>query len=126
MENLVPDDHDPNEDASYADIRMTFYDDGKNLDEDGNPTQTIGGTEIHVHHVGSFVLVDALLLIARKVIADEMADQMFNENVPADVRAEAADLMATHFLQHRLGSKELHGSTAVDMTVPNDASELFD
>lgn len=125
MENLVPDDHDPHEDASYAEFRFVYYEDGSRLDDEGKPMQVVGSTELHIHNVASVALIDSLLTVARRVIADQMAEQMFNENVPEGVRRQASQELAVSWLTQRLHSPELAQSETVDFDVPDDASELF-
>ena len=125
MEPLVPDDHDSQEDASYAEFRFTFFDDGANLDAEGNPTVTLGQIESHFHHVHESTLVDALLVVARKIVADHMGNSMFNERVPEEVRATAANMLATNWLANRLNSNDLAEAKHMEFQVPDDASELL-
>lgn len=125
MERLVPEDHDPQEDASYAEFRFTFFEDGGNLTEDGRPAVTLGQVESHLHHVDQATLVDTLLVIARKFVADQMGESMFNERVPEEVRNQAATMLATNWLTNRLNSGDLISAQPVEFAVPDDASELL-
>jgi hypothetical protein len=125
MDRLVPEDHDPQEDASYAEFRFTFFEDGSNPKEDGKPSVTLGQVESHLHHVDSGTLVDTLLVIARKFVADGMSENMFNERVPEAVRNQAAAMLATNWLINRLNSGDLINSQPVEFAVPDDASELL-
>jgi hypothetical protein len=125
MERLVPEDHDPQEDASYAEFRFTFYEDGANLDPEGKPRTTLGQVESHMHHVDEASLVDTLLVIARKIVADRMGDSMFNERVPEEVRHQAATMLATNWLTNRLNSGDLITAMPVEFVIPDDASELL-
>jgi hypothetical protein len=125
MERLVPDDHDPQEDASYAEFRFTFYEDGTNRDDEGNPSVTLGQIESHFHHVNESTLVDSLLVVARKIVADHMGQSMFNERVPEEVRETAANMLATNWLTNRLNSGDLVNAKPVEFHVPDDASELL-
>jgi hypothetical protein len=125
MERLVPDDHDPQEDASYAEFRITFYQNGLEKDDEGNPKMTIGQVESHLHHVHEASLVDTLLVIARQYVASHMGESMFSEAVPQEVRDVAANMLATNWIVNRLKSGDLIQSQPVQFAVPDDASELF-
>jgi hypothetical protein len=125
MEPLVPDDHDRDEEASYAEFRLTFFQDKGTLDDEGEPKPVLGQIESHFHRVNEASLVDALLVLVRKIVADRMGESMFNERVPEVVRATAADMLATNWLVNRMKSGEIMESKPVEFAVPDDASELF-
>jgi hypothetical protein len=124
-EPLVPDDHDTEEEASYAEFRLTFFDDAEKLDDEGKPKPILGQIESHFHRVNEASLVDALLVLVRKIVADRMGESMFNERVPEVVRTTAADMLATNWLVNRMKSGELMESKPIEYAVPDDASELF-
>lgn len=125
MEPLVPKDHDPGEDASYADFRFSFYEDGREKDEDGRPSTVLSQIESHFHNVNNAALVDALLVVARKIVADHMVDGMFSDNVPDPIRHAAAEMLATNWLINRMNSGGIRDARPVEFAVPDDASELF-
>ena len=126
MSGLVPDDHDQNEDASYAELRFTFYSDGTEKDDEGNPKMIVGQMEAHIHHVDEAALVDTLLVYARMLVANRMGDSMFNERVPQEVRDTAASMLATNWLTNRLNSGELIQTKPIEFSVPDDLSGLVD
>lgn len=123
-EPLVPPDHDPQEDASYAEFRFTFFE-GPDKDDEGNPKMIVGQMEAHLHHVPEAALVDSLLVYARQIVASHMGEHMFNDRVPDVVRQTAADMLATNWLTSRLNSGDLIQTKPVEFAVPDDASELF-
>lgn len=126
MTGMVPDDHDPNEDASYAEFKFTFYEDGSEKDDDGNPKLIVGQMEAHIHHVNEAALVDTLLVYARMLVASHMGESMFNERVPQEVRDTAAAMLATNWLVSRLNSGELIQTKPIEFSVPDDLSGLVD
>lgn len=126
MSGLVSDDHDPNEDASYAELKFTFYEDGSEKDEEGESKMTLGQMEAHIHHVNEAVLVDTLLVYARMLVASHMGESMFNERVPQEVRDTAAMMLATNWLTNRLNSGDLIQTKPIEFSVPDDLSGLVD
>lgn len=123
-EPLVPPDHDPQEDASYAEFRFIFYE-GAEKDSEGNPAVILGSMESHLHHVPESALVDSLLVYARTLVANHMGERMFNERVPEPVRETASAMLATNWLVSRLNSGDLISTKPIEFAVPDDASELF-
>ena len=123
-EPLVPPDHDPQEDASYAEFRFTFFE-GAEKNDDGSPKMILGQMESHMHHVPEAALVDSLLVFARHIVASHMGEQMFSERVPDVVRETAANMLATNWLSSRLNSGDLIQTKPIEFAVPDDASELF-
>lgn len=118
--DLVPDDHDPAEDGHYIELRLDFHPPA----EDAGPT--LAQVQMHSHHIPDNLYVDTLLILARDAMVRTMAENMFKESVPTEVRAFAARMMANRFLMSRLESNDLGSTEAVNFTVPDDASELFD
>lgn len=121
-EPLVPDDHDSEEDASYAEFRFTFYEDGSERDSEGNPKVIVGQMESHLHHVPEAALVDSLLVYARTLVSAHMSDHMFSERVPQEVRDTAAAMLATNWLVNRLNSGDLIQTKPIEFSVPDDLS----
>lgn len=121
-EPLVPDDHDSEEDASYAEFRFTFYEDGSERDDEGNPKVIVGQMESHLHHVPESALVDSLLVYARMLVSAHMGEHMFSENVPREVRDTAAAMLATNWLTNRLNSGDLIQTKPIEFSVPDDLS----
>lgn len=126
MGDLIPDGHNPDEDDNYVEIRMRFVTPPDPID--GEFPLTAAKVETHVHHVPMPQYIDSLLLLAQQTMVDQMKENMFNENVPEDVRDAAASIMATQYLKQRIESGSFmqnkpFGDT--DMRVPDDPSELF-
>lgn len=118
--DLVPDDHDPQEEGNYIEMRLTFSPpDGENL-------PTLAQVEIHSHHVPDNLYVDTLLILAREQMKRAMSSNMFKDSVPDQVRDFAANLMATKYLAQRLESGDLGSTEPIEFKVPDDARELFD
>lgn len=126
MDRLVPEDHDSDEDAMYAEFRFTFYEDGTERDSEGNPKIIVGQMESHLHHVPAALLIDSILVYARTLVAQNMGESMFNERVPDQVREKAAEMLATNWLSNRLNSNNLVEARPIEFSIPDDLSGLTD
>lgn len=119
------DDHDEGADHEhYVELHLDYS--AGEPDEDGAHPLTIGTMKVHLHHVPNGLYVDTLLILARMVVAKGMEENSFKDNVPPQVRHEAARMMASRYLIDRLNSPDLIGVEPVDATVPDDASSLFE
>lgn len=119
---LVPDDHDPQSDGHYIELRIVFQ---ETIDPvQGEHPLEAGNVEVHVHHVSEPVFVTTMLQLAREAVVRSMMENMFRDDVPEEVRRAAANMMATKFLVAHLEShSDDNGMTGIK--VPDDASELF-
>ncbi len=122
--SLVPDDHDPDEDASYMELRVHYNVSPETVD--GQHPMSLGLVEAHIHHVPDSLVVDTFLTLAREALKRAVSHNMFNENVPDEVRQEAAAAMATSLLVDRLRSDEFSMAKVSRFEIPDDARELFE
>jgi hypothetical protein len=118
--DLVPDDHEPDEEGNYVELRLDFH------PPEGDEMPVLAQVQIHSHHVPDNLYIDTLLVLAREHMKKTMAENMFKESVPEAVRAFAAGLMANKYLAQRLEDPTLGATQPIDFKVPDDARELFD
>jgi hypothetical protein len=116
--------HNKDEDASYAEFKIEFE---VRQDEDGNVEGAVASVSSHVHHVPTHALIDALLVVAKGLLASQMGDMV---HVPAEapplLREHMLDAFAGVYLKQRIDSDSVRGTTVASVSVPDDISELLD
>jgi hypothetical protein len=124
---LVPDDHDPQGEGHYVEVRLDFYaTDDAERDDEGLPKLNLGSVQVHSHHVPDNLYVETLLIMARDCVAKSMAQNMFREEVPEPVRMMAASMMASQYLKQRLEDPTFGAEETINALVPDDISSLLD
>lgn len=125
MDDFIKHDHEHEDDGRHImQVEVEFFDSGEK-DEEGNTEYTLGHIHTHYHAVPPGMIVDALIVIARDVVKQGMAVNMFNEAVPEAVRDIAARVMATQFMVGRIQDPDLMNSESVRADVPDDISSLL-
>jgi hypothetical protein len=115
--------HDRDEDASYAEFRIEFH-----VTETGDDEYEgqVAAVHSHIHHVPGLAAVDALLLVAKGLLVQQMEQGMhMPEGAPDSIREQMLDMMATVFLKQRMDSDTLKAQAIAATSIPDDISELF-
>jgi hypothetical protein len=118
--DIVPDDHDPQSDGNYIEIRLDF------AEPNGDEQPALAQVQVHTHHVPDGMFIDALLALAKEQVKKAMVTNMFKDSVPDQVRAFAANIMVNKYLTDRINSGEIGIAEQIDFKVPDDARELFE
>lgn len=126
MAELVPDDHDPQSEGHYIELRLDFYPQEGKVDDEGNSEYTLGQVQVHSHHVPDPLYVRALLILAREHVARSMAKNMFREDVPEAVREMASKMMSTKFLMDQMQDPGFLEAEPIRFEIPDDASSLIE
>lgn len=116
--------HDKEEEASYAEFRIEFEVHEK---EDGSADGALASVQSHIHRVPPHALIDALLIVAKGVLASQMVEMVHvPESAPQALRDHMLDAFAGMYLKQRLDSEGVRGVGVTAVTVPDDISELLD
>lgn len=116
--------HDKEEHGSYAEFKIEFE---VHEDDDGNIEGALASVASHIHHVPVHALIDALLIVAKGLLSQQMGDMVHvPESAPALLRDHMLDAFAGVYLKQRLDSEAVRGSTVQSVSVPDDISELLD
>jgi hypothetical protein len=116
--------HDREEEGSYAEFRVDF---SITENDDGTVEGAIGAVSTHVHHVPAHALIDALLIVAKGLLAQQMGDMVHvPESAPQALREHMLDAFAGMYLKQRIDSDAVRGSSVMSVSIPNDISELLD
>jgi hypothetical protein len=122
-EPLVPDDHDPAEDAEYVELRFGYRRSAETVDGE-HPFEGTS-VESHIHHVPDQVVVSSLITLAREILMASMSEHMFRDEVPDEVRKVAAGLMANKWLIQQIESGVFDQRRFENISIPDDARDLF-